>query len=107
MRAGRLIYLLEFIGIVKEQSPSGFESETEKVLFKCRGAIKKQFAVFDKDGLMAKEQFFGERITFQVRTNKLLSQATRLRYAGETYEITMLQPSIDRTTFVTCKKKDA
>ncbi len=106
MNAGALFYLLKMYDKESEVSPSGHRKERDVLLFSCRAWIKKFRPMYDKDGLMAREEFQGQTIVFQVRYQKKLKKAKELEFDGTRYLIIMQVPQVDRTVLVYCRELD-
>lgn len=106
MRAGLLRYRISVVGKKTEQSASGFVKESDVDLFSCLAHIKKQYRSYDKDGLLAKEVFDGRTMLFQIRNSKLLSKAKQVKYNDDLFDIIMVEPNIDNTVVLTCRRID-
>lgn len=107
MRAGSLRYILQMIVYRKTQSPSGFMSESETVLYIARAQKLRQLQRWDKDGIEAKERFDGETLKFRVRNDKRLSKVEYVRFNGVLFRITLKDLNVlDDTVIISCMKKD-
>lgn len=107
MNAGILVTPIKIYAKDRRKTPSGYEQESDRLIYSVRAYIRKQMQSYDKDGVQAMEQFFGETIVFKVRTAKVLAEAVELEYKHKRYTIVSQQEMYDRTTLLICKRKDS
>lgn len=106
MNAGAFIHRLEFIGTERTTSASGFVKEKPITLFKARGWLKSLRQVYDKDGVMASESFYGSTLRFVVRDDRRLPQVRWVRWQDQLYTIRLIEPQPDRTSVLYLNRKD-
>lgn len=101
MRAGALKEILIFEALTKEKTPSGAVSKEYKEVFRCRAHRKKQSIVVGDEN--AKEQFIGQMTVMLVRKYPQIDYSCRVKWAGCTWEIKMIEPRDNELT-LTLKK---
>ncbi len=107
MRAGVLRYILEFVETIETQSPSGFISKEEKVIYTARAQKLKQLARYDKDGFTAKEQFDGQILKFRLRVDPRIEKTDLVKFRGVLHRIILRDFNVyDNSVIITIVKKD-
>lgn len=106
MNAGAFIHQLGFYEHIREQSPSGAVSEGKSFLFSSRGWLKSQRQSYDKDGLMAREEFSGATLVMVVRQDRRLDRVRWVRWHEQLFEVIMRTPQVDRTEMLYLVKRD-
>lgn len=107
MRAGLLTERILFKKLVTTTSQSGAVKKEYVPDYSCRAYRRKVNRISDKDGVNAKEQFFGYTIEFQVRYNPLIKETHRIEYQGKEYRIIPpLEKQKDNTYIITVTKID-
>ncbi|QUB43850.1 hypothetical protein [Porphyromonas sp. oral taxon 275] len=106
MNAGAFIHKLDFYGHVRSQSLSGAVREQRAFLFSARGWLKSQRQSYDKDGLMAREEFSGATLVMVVRQDRRLDHVRWVLWRDQLFEVIMRTPQIDRTEMLYLVKRD-
>lgn len=101
IRAGSLKETLIFEALTKEKTPSGAISKEYKEVFRCRAYRKRQSIVVGDENAM--EQFIGQMTVMQVRKYPQIDYSCRVKWAGCTWEIKMIEPRDNELT-LTLKK---
>lgn len=103
MRAGLLREIVTFVGLAEITSGSGFVKKVPSDLLTCKAYKRKA----NKLGttVNAHEEFLGDTITLQVRSNPLINDSLQVRYNGQMYKIRMIDKDIrDNTLSITLEK---
>ncbi|BEG98109.1 phage head completion protein [Bacteroides sedimenti] len=95
MRAASLREFIEFLELRTTQGVSGEYKKEYVSVYKCRAYLRKSAPSYDKDGVDAMELFKGVSRTFQIRRSDKVNEKQVLVYAGDRYEILMIQPNAD------------
>lgn len=103
MRAGLLREPVDFMALEEAQSSSGFVKKEYKRVYSCK-AYKKKNAVILDDEMNASEAFKETTIVLQVRFHPVINDAMHIFYNGSEYDIKLIDPQIDHTYLITCKK---
>lgn len=103
MRAGLLREPIDFLSLKEEQSPSGFVKKEYQKVYSCKAYKKKNTVILD-DEMNASEAFKETTIVLQVRFHPVINDAMHILYNGSEYDIKLLDPQIDHTYLITCKK---
>lgn len=106
MNAGAFIHQLEFYEHIREQSLSGAVREGKSFLFSSRGWLKSQRQSYDKDGLMAREEFSGATLVMVVRQDRRLDRVRWVHWREQLFEVIMRTPQVDRTEMLYLVKRD-
>lgn len=103
MRAGLLRESVDFMALKEEQSSTGFVKKEYKIVYSCK-AYKKRNTVILDDEMNASEAFKETTLVLQVRFHPIIKDDMHILYNGSEYDIKLIDPQIDHTYLITCKK---
>jgi SPP1 family predicted phage head-tail adaptor len=87
MRAGSMRERVVFYALEEYQTPSGAVKKDWKESYKCRAFYKKATPVYDKDGVLAREEFRGDNIYLVIRKTGKVNDLMRVEYNGNMHDI--------------------
>lgn len=105
MRAGAMRETITFTEHTETQKASGavVKSWTDK--YTCRAMLKRTSPVFDKDGVMAKEEYQGVNQYFIIRMTTSVHEKMHVKYNGYLYDIVLIEPIYaDKTLLIQTRR---
>ena len=103
MRAGLLRDIIDFLEPEETQGATGFVKKEYKSVYTCKAYRKKNSVILD-DEMNASESFKETVMIFQVRYHPVIKENMHIRFNGSEYDIKLIDPQVDNTYLITCKK---